>query len=180
MRTVVLDPDEIEKKTKTVISQSKLANQLGTVPAQTTTSTTVAPSQEKTVFTTAAEQKVAQAACSVIKKFESQPDRVPTTHSLANAEVQADMVREVAAAITPIQLELEGVTEQPDIAAIVKKTAELVVQQTIDIPRILVVPKGEVESAFNAFELDLTGLNFQPISDELSTASDFSYRLISL
>ncbi|WP_346014665.1 DEAD/DEAH box helicase [Thiocystis violacea] len=167
MQTVVLDPDEIEKKTKTVISQSKLASQLGTVPAQATTSTRLAPSQEKTVFTTAAEQKVAQAVYTVIKRFESQPDRVPTTHSLANAEVQADMVREVAAAFTPTQLELEGVTEQPDIAAIVKKTAELVVQQTIDIPRILVVPKGEVDSGFNAFELDLSGLNFQPISDEL-------------
>ncbi len=167
MQTVVLDPDEIEKKTKTVISQSKLASQLGTVPAQTTTSATVAPSQEKTVFTTATEQKVAQAVYTVIKKFESQPDRVPATHSLANADVQADMVREVAAAFTPTQLELEGVTEQPDIAAIVKKTTELVVQQTIDIPRILVVPKGEVDSGFNAFELDLSGLKFQPISDEL-------------
>jgi len=62
---------------------------------------------------------------------------------------------------------MDGVTEQPDIAAIVKKTVELVVQGTIDIPRILVVPKGEVESAFKSFQLDLSGLKFQPISDEL-------------
>ncbi|MEA3643510.1 MAG: DEAD/DEAH box helicase family protein, partial [Lamprobacter sp.] len=167
MQTLVLDPDEIEKKTKTVISQSKLASQLGTVPAQTTGSTTVAPSREQAVFTTPAEQKVAQAAYSVIKQFESQPDRVPTMRSLANADVQANMVRDVAAAYTPAQSELDGMTEQPDIAAIVKKTTELVVQQSIDIPRILVVPKSEVDSGFRAFELDLSGLNFQPISDEL-------------
>jgi type III restriction enzyme len=43
----------------------------------------------------------------------------------------------------------------------------LVVQQTIDIPRILVVPKGEVESGFHAFKMDLSGLKFQPISEEL-------------
>lgn len=167
MQTVVLDPDEIEKKTKTVISQSTLATQLGTVPAQTTTSTTVAPSREKAVFTTPAEQKVAQAAYTFIKKLESQPGRVPTSSYLSNAEVQASVVQEVAASIAPSQLEMEGVVEKPDIAAIVKKTAELIVQQTIDIPRILVVPKGEVESGFKPFKLDLKGLSFQPISDEL-------------
>jgi type III restriction enzyme len=64
-------------------------------------------------------------------------------------------------------MEMEGVTEKPDIAAIVKKTIELVVQQTIDIPRILVVPKGEVESGFRPFKLNVSGLTFQPISDEL-------------
>lgn len=167
MQTVVLDPDEIEKKTKTVISQSTLASQLGTVPAQITTSTTVAPSREKAVFTTTAEQKIAQAAYTAIRKLESQPDRVPTSRYLSNAEVQATVVEEVAASIAPSQLEMEGVTERPDIAAIVKKTAELVVQQTIDIPRILVVPKGEVESGFRPFQLDLKGRIFHPISDEL-------------
>src|SRR5690606_30746617 len=33
--------------------------------------------------------------------------------------------------------------------------------------RILVVPKGEVESGFKPFTLDLSGLSYQPISDEL-------------
>ena len=167
MQTVVLDPDEIEKKTKTVISQSTLASQLGTAPAQTTTSTTVAPPREKPVFTTPEEQQVAQAAYTAIKKLESQPGRVPTSRYLCNDEVQASVVQEVAASIAPSQLEMEGVFEKPDIAAIVKKTAELIVQQTINIPRILVVPKGEVKSGFKPFQLDLKGLTFQPISDEL-------------
>ncbi len=167
MQTVTLDPDEIEKKTKTVISQSTLASQLGTVPAQATTSTAVAPSRENAVFTTPAEQKVAQAAYNCIKELESQPARVPTVGYLSNEEIQVAMVRDVAAFLAPAQMEMAGMTEEPDIAAIVKKTAELVIQQTIDIPRILVVPKGEVESGFKAFTLNLAGLNFQPISDEL-------------
>jgi len=61
----------------------------------------------------------------------------------------------------------QEIVAKPDIAAIVKKTVELIVQQTIDIPRILVVPKGEVESGFHSFELELSGLTYQPISDEL-------------
>lgn len=167
MQTVVLDPDDFEKKLKTVISQSTLASQLGTVPAQVTTSTTIAPSWEKIVFTTLAEQEVAQTAFNVIKELENQPARVPTVSYLSNEEVQMAMVKEVAAILTPTQMEMEGMTEKPDIAAIVKKTAELVIKQTIDIPRILVVPKGDVASGFKAFNLDLSGVNFQPISDEL-------------
>jgi len=167
MQTVVLDPDELEKKTKTVISQSTLASQLGTVPAQATPSTDIAETRQKAVFTTPAEQKIAQAAYTFIKKLESQPGRVPTSSYLSSPEIQSAVVRDVEAFLAPTQLEIEGVTEKPDIAAIVKKTAELVVQQTIDIPRILVVPKGEVKSGFHAFKLELFGLSFQPISDEL-------------
>jgi type III restriction enzyme len=64
-------------------------------------------------------------------------------------------------------MELEGFTEAPDIAAVVAKTSELVTQQTIDIPRILVVPEGDVKTGFRSFTLDLKGLNYPAVSDEL-------------
>jgi type III restriction enzyme len=47
------------------------------------------------------------------------------------------------------------------------KTSELVTQQTINIPRILVVPQGEVKTGFRPFTLDLKSLNYQAVSDEL-------------
>jgi type III restriction enzyme len=50
---------------------------------------------------------------------------------------------------------------------VVAKTAEFVVQQTIDIPRILVVPTGEVKSGFNAFQLKLDTLRYPAVSEEL-------------
>jgi type III restriction enzyme len=40
-------------------------------------------------------------------------------------------------------------------------------QQTIDIPRILVVPKGEVRSGFKPFTLELSTLNYPAPSEEL-------------
>jgi type III restriction enzyme len=49
----------------------------------------------------------------------------------------------------------------------VAKTVELVTQQTIDIPRILVVPKGELKSGFKPFTLDLAALKYPAVSDEL-------------
>ncbi|MDP5339469.1 MAG: hypothetical protein NWQ28_12940, partial [Nodularia sp. (in: cyanobacteria)] len=56
----------------------------------------------------------------------------------------------------------------PNIEAIVAKTTNLVIQQTIDIPKILVIPKGEVKSGFRSFALDLKGLNYPiPSKEEL-------------
>jgi type III restriction enzyme len=81
--------------------------------------------------------------------------------------VQAEIVREVTERYRPSQLEFEGVTKQPDIAKVVERTAELVIQQTINIPRILVIPKGEVRSGFKGFTLELLGLGYATPSDEL-------------
>jgi type III restriction enzyme len=41
------------------------------------------------------------------------------------------------------------------------------VQQTIDIPRILVQPVGEVHSGFHAFDLDLSSVRYQPIDQSI-------------
>src|SRR5205823_4688801 len=79
----------------------------------------------------------------------------------------AQIVQEVTNQYRPTQLELEGITLKPDIAAIVSKTTELVIQQTIDIPRILVVPTGEVRSGFKSFALKLDSLKYPPVSDDL-------------
>ena len=66
-----------------------------------------------------------------------------------------------------MQLEMEDILKKPDIASVVAKTVELITQQTIDIPRILVVPKGDVKSGFKPFTLELNTINYQAISEDL-------------
>ena len=167
LQQVILEPEQLGEKTVTVVSQSQLASQLGLQPEQTTTSTLVPKAAEPAVFTTPEDQKVAQIAYQVIRKMENQPQLLPSVSYLTNADMQAWVVNEVAAQYRPSQLELEGVTTKPDLAAIVAKTTELVKQQTIDIPRILVVPTGKVQSGFNAFTLKVDTLNYPPVSEEL-------------
>ena len=167
LQAVVLDADELGQKTVTVVSQSQLATKLGLKPAQVTSSTTVAGQVEATVFSKPEEQKVAQIAYEVIKKYENHPQSLPTVEHLKKPEIQAAIVKAVEEQRTPGQMELEGVTEKPDIAAVVAKTVELVTQQTIDIPRILVVPRGEVQSGFKPFTLNLDTLKYPAVSDEL-------------
>ena len=167
LQQVILEPEQLGEKTVTVVSQSQLANKLGLQPEQTTTSTLVPKAAEPPVFTTSEDQKVAQIAYQVIRKMENQPQLLPSVSHLTNTEVQAAVLKEVAAQYRPSQLEMEGVTAKPDLAAIVAKTTELVIQQTIDIPRILVVPTGKVQSGFNAFTLKVSTLNYPPVSEEL-------------
>ncbi len=167
LQEVVLDADELGQKTVTVVSQSQLATRLGLKLAQVTSSTTVAGQGEAPAFSKPEEQKVAQIAYEVIKQYENQPQSLPTVEHLKRPELQAAIVKAVEEQRAPEQMELEGVTEKPDIAAVVAKTVELVTQQTIDIPRILVVPQGEVQSGFKPFTLNLDALKYPAVSDEL-------------
>ncbi len=167
LQAVEMDLDALTQKTATVVSQSQLANKLGLKPDQMTTSTTMAGADEKPVFTKPEEQKVAQITWDVIRRLESQPQTVPTIEHLKKPEVQAAIVKAVEAQYRPAQLELEGVGEKPDIAAVVAKTTDVVVLETINIPRIQVVPRGEVKSGFKPFTLELATLKYPAVSDEL-------------
>jgi len=166
LKAVVLDNDDFGLKTATIVSQTQLATQLGIKPADTTGSTKVAGQEVQPVFTKPEEQKVAQIAYEVIRKMENQPTFVPTLAHLSKPEVQAAIVKAVQELHRPAQLELEGVTGQPNFSAVVAKTIELV-QQTIDIPRILVVPKGAVKAGFKPFTLKLDTLKYPAVSEEL-------------
>lgn len=166
LQQVILVPGELRQQTVTVVSQSQLASQLGIKPEQATSSTQVARDSHPSMFREPEEQKVAQITYDVIRRLENQPDMLPTVTYLQRPEVQKQLREEVANRYRPTQLEL-GITPQPDIAAIVAKTTELVIQQTIDIPRILVVPKGEVRSGFKPFRVELSTLNYPTPSDEL-------------
>jgi len=167
LQTVVLDMDQLGQKTATLVSQSQLASQLGFKPATPTSSTLVAGNDQPAAFDKPAEQAIAQLAYAAIKRLSGDAQTVPTVEHLRAPEVQAAIVQAVEAQRTPVQLGIEGLAEEPDIAVVVAKTVDLVARQTIDIPRILVVPKGEVRSGFKPFTLDLATLRYAPVSDEL-------------
>ncbi len=166
LQQVILTPEMPQQKTVTVVSQSQLNNKLGLQPQQPAIAN-METQETKPAFLSPVEQKIAQIAYQEIRKLETQTDFVPTTAHLLSPEVQILLREAVAKEYQPAQMELEGVVALPDIKAIVTKTAELVIRQTIDIPRILVVPKGEVRSGFRSFDLELTSLKYPTPSEDL-------------
>jgi type III restriction enzyme len=90
-------------------------------------------------------------------------ENLPRSADLRAPEVQQEIVRKVSEAIAPSQPGLAEVAEQPNIPEIVAKTAAVFVERTIDIPRIVVQPVGEVTYGYDDFDLDATGINYQPM-----------------
>ena len=171
LQQVVLTPDQLQQKTVTVVSRPQLAAKLG-LQFEEAGALSSAPAgfQEAPAVFNADEQKIAKIAYDVIRKFETQPNKLPSVTYLQRPEVQAAVLQEVTNQYRPAQMELDGITKRPDLAAVVAKTAEIVIQETIDIPRILVVPKGEVKSGFRPFMLDLSGMRYEAPNETLWAA----------
>jgi len=167
LQQVVLTSDQLEGAKATVVSQPKLETALGIRPNYPTSSTQQATPGDADLAFTPEEQKIAQLTYAVIRQYETQPGRLPSAGRLQNADIQAEILEAVRNEYRPAQIEFEGIATPPDIAAVVKRTTEMVVQQTIDIPRILVVPKGEVKSGFKPFPLALSSLKYLAPEDEL-------------
>jgi type III restriction enzyme len=115
------------------------------------------------LFNTQKEQDVARVALDVIRDYE----RLPRSEDLRKPEVQQEIVQRVTAAIRPTQGELEGVTEKVNVEAVVAKTIDLHIELSIDVPRIVVVPKGEVTCRYNNFEMDVSGIHLQTVPGDI-------------
>jgi type III restriction enzyme len=165
LEKVIIEPPGQYHKLATVVSQSGILSQIGGLslesssPTITQSRTSAAPA----LFTTDAENTVARAAFKVISNYE----QLPSSSQLLNKQVQEEIIARVKEEVSPVQGELAGVADQVDVAAVVAKTTKLVVQETIDIPRILVVPKGEVTSGFNSFTLDESSIHYQPVERDI-------------
>ena len=162
LQQVIIDPTQDLQRLVTVVSQSNIEAQIS-ASRPSLVDSPVSSASPQPIFTNEIERKIAQVTYDIIRQHES----LPSSAYLLQDDVQQSMVREVEEALAPVQLEIAGIDERPDIATIVQKTTSMVVNQTIDIPRILVVPKGEVSSGFQPFSLDTSSIHYQPVDRDL-------------
>lgn len=178
LKQVILEAPNADDKKVSVHVESGAAARLGLTDAPVVqtdasgaTNESASTAAPKPVFTTEAEKQAARVVMDVIGKYEVRRDLVPTSSALLKPEVQKEILAEVTERLKPMQGNLlAGVdTFAPalDLSAVVAKTTEIVVQQTIDIPRIAVVPKGEVTTGFRPFTLDVNQLHLQPGEREI-------------
>lgn len=121
--------------------------------------TTYKPTKPTTpLFVSEPEKNAASAALHVIKQYQSKPHLAPTSQALNSEELQKEIVVAVKEHLTQGQQSLLEDEEQVDIADVVAKTTALVIENTIDIPRIIVTPKGEVTSGYHPFTLDVSAI----------------------
>lgn len=153
---IVIGRDIPEHRSKVVEVKPEIENRIaGAAPP--------AGAAQGKLFDTEREQEVARATLEVIKQYE----RLPRSEDLRKPEVQKEIAERVAAAVRPTQGELEGIVEKVDVAKVVEKTIDLHISLSIDIPRIVVVPKGEVTCRYRDFDLDVSGIRLQPVPADI-------------
>lgn len=125
------------------------------------------------LFEKPAEKKVARMA---LKLVASRHEGLASSKDLLTDETMAWTVKEVEAEYklsSPSQQELPGLDETVgegetiDIENVVRKTVEALVEHTIDVPKIVLVPTGEVSTGFKDFDLDVSSINYPPVSQEI-------------
>ncbi|KYK73213.1 DEAD/DEAH box helicase family protein, partial [Aggregatibacter actinomycetemcomitans] len=167
LKQVILDAPSVDDKKVSVqvVSQTETllgladdtsSENLGQSGVQTQVSADYQP-----VFKTENEKRIARAVMETAAKYAARPSEAPTSQALLSDEIRQKIIKEVQTTLQPMQGELLA-DHEVDMAQIVAKTTEIMVAQTIDIPRITVVPSGEVSSGFHPFKLDVGGLHLQP------------------
>ncbi|BAS49433.1 type III restriction enzyme, res subunit [Aggregatibacter actinomycetemcomitans NUM4039] len=167
LKQVILDEPSVDDKKVSVqvVSQTETllgladdtsSENLGQSGVQTQVSADYQP-----VFKTENEKRIARAVMETAAKYAARPSEAPTSQALLSDEIRQKIIKEVQTTLQPMQGELLA-DHEVDMAQIVAKTTEIMVAQTIDIPRITVVPSGEVSSGFHPFKLDVGGLHLQP------------------
>ena len=136
------------------------------------------PAQQP-LFTDPVEQQVAQTTLDILTDFE----HLRSSADLQKPEVLVKIVARVEEAIRPVQGALPTLAaETPEVYQIVKKTVELRNELSIDIPRIVVIPRGDVTCGFRDFDLQPPAARLQPVSQEIllqSLQDNRQYRLRS-
>ncbi|NDK99748.1 DEAD/DEAH box helicase family protein [Photorhabdus bodei] len=122
---------------------------------------------QKPIFSGVAEKEAAIAALRVLQSYQNKPSVVPTSKALLNEEIQQHTYKAVSEHLSGRQQSLLAEEEKIDLYELINKTTQLVIEQTIDIPRIMVVPSGEITYGYTPFLLDMGNLNLQPSNRDL-------------
>ncbi len=153
---VVIGKDIPEEQAKVVVVESEIENRIS--PKADGDGET-----QPSLFDKPEEQKVAKATLKIIRQYE----RLTKSADLTSAKVLKEIVEKVEAEVAPVQAELEGIGEKVDVETVVRKTVEVHNELTIDIPRIIVAPKGEVICGFKDFDLDVSNVRLQPVDNDI-------------
>ena len=127
------------------------------------------PNKEPTKADNAAKVELAvkREFLKVLKGFE----RLGSSSEVLKPEIQAQIVDKVRENLAPKQSSLPGFDPLNDIAGSVREASQVYSSYAIDIPRIVVVPKGEVTAGFKDFDLEPPASRFQPVDQEILVQS---------
>ncbi|MCP4488091.1 MAG: DEAD/DEAH box helicase family protein [Gammaproteobacteria bacterium] len=168
LKQLILDAPQDDIRITSVEVGSNLDSLIkGIQPTIRGSTTYPQPVGEKLAFNGKTERQVAEVTLEVINSLKNSPDILSTTNALLDESVQETITNAVRQKLTENQYSLLEEGEETSLQAVVAKTATLVKQETIDIPKVAIIPRGEVSYGYQAFTLDLSQLNLQPAERDI-------------
>lgn len=110
------------------------------------------------------EKEIAIATIKVIKEFEY----LPNSKKLKEKEIQKEIVKCLEENSKLHQEDLEGIIKKPSAKEVVMKVIQAYIENTIDIPRIILTPKNLQSYSFEKLTLDTSGFGrFNPVEQKI-------------
>jgi type III restriction enzyme len=159
---VVIGRDIPDAPTKAVTIEPVFMTQLGLAMAPAASVPGAAPQQAPTI--SEPERKTAQVTMQVIRQ---QFERLARSGDLKTQDVQQRITARVTELMQPVQGELPSVLQPVDVASVVERVTSAIAERTIDIPKIIVTPKGEVTVGYQDFDLDCNRFRQPPAEKDL-------------
>jgi type III restriction enzyme len=147
-------------------NQTESSSENGNKAVESSESISAAPQQvqPKIIFENPIDREIARTTFDVIRKYE----RLSSSADLKKPEIQAAIVREVRETLPlPAQASFAEIEEKPNFEKIVETVTDKFVEMTIDIPRIIIEPKGQSVWNYQDFQLDVSNINLQPVSQDI-------------
>ena len=103
-------------------------------------------------------------------------ETLPRSADLRKPEIQEDLVTQVMDKLTftsdgtgqyTLVTELDELPTREEVAQVVAATTNELIERTIDIPRIVVMPTGDVTSGYRDFTLDVAAVHLQPVEQQI-------------
>jgi type III restriction enzyme len=144
--------------------------------------------QTSPVFHTGEDRQIALAVMEVITevgRYRDGASIAPNSAALSTPAVQQRISELVQQRLVPMQAGTQGhlleskFNDSAAVAAVVKQAVDIFIEQTIDIPRISVVPVGPVTSGYTQFKLNISRLNYQPLANILESHGLQSNRVLT-
>ncbi|MBW1796088.1 MAG: DEAD/DEAH box helicase family protein [Deltaproteobacteria bacterium] len=158
---IIIGKDIPEAGKKAVVVTSKFEAAI----TGTTETPDGAGSVQKTLgfIETPEEREIAKATFQVINQYE----KLRGSDQLQENEVQKEIKKKVEEIVRPKQGLVFDTIGEDKVEEIIKETTSLYQNLSIDIPKIVVVPKGEVVCGYEDFEMDTSNVNLQPVAQDI-------------
>ncbi|MGN7479769.1 DEAD/DEAH box helicase family protein [Solibacillus silvestris] len=152
----------VEKKQAVTIPTSMTDTIQQEVQAEVEKIVTNKPEAQST-FTTERVQEAIQLTQQAMKRFEY----LPNSQSLQKPEIRAEIVKEVKENLNFEELDLFPEETEKFVEHVVNTSISNHIQHSIDIPRVVIQPVGDVTWGYKEFTLDVSNIHLQPVDEKI-------------